>query len=216
MAEEGFLGFASRLASTFIGGAPDGPRYAWQAVAPWFTELSKSAAARWLPRLVHGIRCEVIEIDPSTRRSAACPGSAIAACVVCRKPCCLDHSFVQKQGDAVCYVCVMASAAEHAPKIPGANGWASAADPARRPPGGQTPPPPPSPHPIDPRFAAARKVLGIKKTANWAEVEARYKELLRRYHPDRNPANKAEAEQKFKDVRAAFDFLKQAQTEAPR
>ena len=216
MAEEGFLGFASRIASTFMGGAPDGPRYAWSAVAPWFTELSKSAAAQWLPRLVHGIRCEVLQRDPATQQTIACQGSAIAGCEVCHKPCCLDHSFVQKQGFAVCYVCVFSASAERSPKMPGGNGRPpDPAGKARQQAGGQAPPATPPPHPVDPRFAAARKVLGIKKTAHWVEIEARYKELLRKYHPDRNPADKAEAERKFKEVRAAFDFLKAAQTEAP-
>lgn len=219
MAEEGFLGFASRIASTFMGGAPDGPRYAWAAIAPWLNELSRSATAQWLPRLVHGIRCEVMQRDPATQQTIACQGSAIAGCEVCHKPCCLDHSFVQKQGAAVCYVCVGAAAAERAAdatRIPGGNGRPP--DPARqaRAEAGRAPPPAtPPPHPIDPRFAQARKVLGIKKTATWNEIEARYKELLRKFHPDRHPADKAEAEHKFKEVRAAFDFLKQAQTEAP-
>jgi hypothetical protein len=219
MAEEGFFGFASRLASTFMGGAPDGPRYAWQAVAPWFTELSKSAAAQWLPRLVHGIRCEVVQIDPATRSAMPCEGSAIAGCEVCKKPCCLDHSFVQRQGAAVCYVCVMAAASERAPKIPGGSNWASGANPAgapRSPPGGQAPRPSPPPPQVDPRAAHARKVLGIKKSATQNEIDARYKELLKKYHPDRHPADRAEAERKFKEVRVAYDFLKQAQAEAPR
>lgn len=219
MAEEGFFGFASRLASTFMGGAPDGPRYAWQAVAPWFTELSKSAAAQWLPRLVHNIRCEVVQLDPATRSAIPCEGSAIAGCEVCKKPCCLDHSFVQRQGAAVCYVCVMGAAAERAPKIPGANGWATGSGPAgtpRQPPRGQAAPASPPKAEVDPRFAEARKVLGIKKSANWAEIEVRYKLLLKKFHPDRNPADKANAERSFKAVRGAYDFLKQAQTEAPR
>lgn len=219
MAEEGFFGFASRLASTFMGGAPDGPRYAWQAVAPWFTDLSRAAATQWLPRLVLNLRCEVMQRDPATGAPMPCEGSAIAGCEVCRKPCCINHSFVQRQAAAVCYACVIDASAARAPKIPGANGWANGAAPAgapRQPPRGETPPSASPPPQVDPRFAAARKVLGIKKTANWAEVEGRYKELLKRYHPDRNPADKAEAERKFKAVRGAYDFLKQAQTEAPR
>lgn len=218
MAEEGFFGFASRLASTFMGGAPDGPRYAWQAIAPWFTELSKSAAAQWLPRLVHGIQCEVVQRDPATGAPVPCQGSAIAGCEVCRKPCCINHSFVQRQAAAVCYACVVDASAARAPKIPGASGWANGSNPAGapRPPGGQAPPASPPTPQVDPRFAAARKVLGVKKSSNWKDIEERYKALLKKYHPDLNPANKAEAERKFKEVRVAYDFLKQAQTEAPR
>lgn len=217
MAEEGFLGFASRMASTFMGGAPDGPRHAWQALAPWFTELTKSATTRWLPNLVHGIHCEVVQRDPATGSPLDCKGSAIAACEVCHLPCCIDHSFVQKQAAAVCYACVTVAAAERAPKIPG-NGRpdpaASARPGARNSPGG-APHAPPPPSPIDPRFAEARKVLGIKKSATWNEIDERYRALLRKHHPDRNPADKAEAERRFKAVRSAYDFLKLSQTETP-
>ena len=58
-------------------------------------------------------------------------------------------------------------------------------------------------------------MLGIKKSATQNEIDARYKDLLKKYHPDRHPADRAEAERKFKEVRVAYDFLKQAQTEAP-
>lgn len=216
MAEEGFFGFASRLASTFMGGAPDGPRYAWQAVAPWFTELSRNAAAQWLPRLVLNLRCEVLQRDPATGAALPCEGSAIAGCEVCRKPCCINHSFVQRQAAAVCYACVIDASAQRAPKIPGANHWASgpgARPPPRQP--GQAPPETPPPPQVDPRFAQARKVLGVKKSSTWKDIEERYRALLKKYHPDRNPADKAEAERKFKEVRSAYDFLKKAQTEAP-
>lgn len=216
MAEEGFLGFASRMASTLMGGAPDGPRFAWHAIAPWFSELSRNAATLWLPHLVHGIPCEVVQRDPATGGVIACKGSAIAGCEICRKPCCLDHSFVQKQCAAVCYACVY-SVARAKIGHDAANGADAGGTP--RPGAGRTgsgaPRSPAAADPIDPRFAEARKVLGIKKSATWNEIEARYKELLRKHHPDRNPADKAAAERRFKAVRSAYDFLKLSQTESP-
>lgn len=50
------------------------------------------------------------------------------------------------------------------------------------------------------------EVLGLKKGAGSEEVKKAYRKLARTLHPDLNPGNK-EAEDRFKDVSAAYDFL---------
>ncbi len=50
------------------------------------------------------------------------------------------------------------------------------------------------------------KILGVKKDAAQDEIKKAYRKLARKWHPDINPGNK-EAEQKFKDISAAYDCL---------
>jgi curved DNA-binding protein len=49
-------------------------------------------------------------------------------------------------------------------------------------------------------------VLGVPRTASADEVKTAYRTLAKKYHPDRNPGDKA-AEEKFKEVTAAADVL---------
>lgn len=49
-------------------------------------------------------------------------------------------------------------------------------------------------------------VLGVKNTATFEEIKAAYRELAKKYHPDKNPGNKA-AEDFFKEVQQAYSTL---------
>jgi curved DNA-binding protein len=49
-------------------------------------------------------------------------------------------------------------------------------------------------------------ILGVPRTASADEVKSAYRKLAKKYHPDRNPGDKA-AEEKFKEVTAAADVL---------
>ncbi len=49
-------------------------------------------------------------------------------------------------------------------------------------------------------------VLGVNKDAPAKEITKTYRKLARKYHPDTNP-NNASAEEKFKDISAAYDVL---------
>jgi DnaJ-class molecular chaperone len=56
-------------------------------------------------------------------------------------------------------------------------------------------------------------ILGVARSASEAELKKAYRELARKYHPDRNPGDK-EAEAKFKEVTQAYDVLSDAKKRA--
>ena len=57
------------------------------------------------------------------------------------------------------------------------------------------------------------EVLDVSKNASEAEIKKAFKRLAMKYHPDRNPDN-AEAEEKFKEAKEAYDILSDDQKRA--
>jgi hypothetical protein len=197
----GFLDFFGQMASA-IGAAP-GPAHVriWEELRPWLGNLSVRGATKWLPYLGMGLRCEVSAL--SEGRAIGCDRSAIGACDVCGNACCLGHARIDQFGDAICFVCITAAIKTNGRRpIP----------PNQR----QHAPPIGKQGPTYEQLALARKILKVKVGAEWSEIEGSYKSLLRKYHPDRQrtPEKKADAEAKFKAVRAAYDLLKSTQEKA--
>src|SRR2546423_15210472 len=50
------------------------------------------------------------------------------------------------------------------------------------------------------------KVLGVPETATAKEIKSAYRKLSRQYHPDAN-AGDASAEERFKEISAAYDVI---------
>ena len=57
------------------------------------------------------------------------------------------------------------------------------------------------------------EILGVAKTAPDDEIKKAYRKLAVKYHPDKNPGDKA-AEEKFKELSQAYDVLRDPQKKA--
>jgi len=50
-------------------------------------------------------------------------------------------------------------------------------------------------------------ILGINQTDDLSEIRKNYKQQARKWHPDKNPNNIKEAEEKMKDINEAYEIL---------
>jgi DnaJ-class molecular chaperone len=50
-------------------------------------------------------------------------------------------------------------------------------------------------------------VLGVPKGSAEKDIKSAYRKLARKWHPDQNPTNQREAEEKFKDIQEAYEVL---------
>tara|TARA_Y100000389_G_C17454692_1_gene517304 strand:+ start:2502 stop:2990 length:489 start_codon:yes stop_codon:yes gene_type:complete len=56
-------------------------------------------------------------------------------------------------------------------------------------------------------FEKYYKILDLKNNASDDEIKKAYKKMAVKYHPDKNPDNKEEAEKKFKEIAEAYEIL---------
>ncbi|MDE2571151.1 MAG: J domain-containing protein, partial [bacterium] len=55
------------------------------------------------------------------------------------------------------------------------------------------------------------KILGLSKDAAEKDIKSAYRRLARKWHPDVNPNDKAQAEEKFKEIQEAYEVLGDAE-----
>ena len=50
-------------------------------------------------------------------------------------------------------------------------------------------------------------VLGVPRSANPDEIKSAYRKLAKQHHPDQNPGNRSESEERFKELSEAYEVL---------
>lgn len=50
-------------------------------------------------------------------------------------------------------------------------------------------------------------ILGVKKNASLEDIKKSYRNLAKKYHPDKNPNDKNESAEKFKEISEAYEIL---------
>lgn len=61
--------------------------------------------------------------------------------------------------------------------------------------------------------AQACKILGVQQDASAEEIKKAYRKLAMKHHPDRNVGKEAEAEEKFKEIKQAFEFIESGESD---
>lgn len=188
-----FLETLGRIAVTFQAAPAGVSGRIWEELRPWFSKLALHAAPKWLPRLSFGFPCQV-PVYQGGAPQGACHRPAIAACDVCRQPCCLDHARIDQFGDAICYLCVAEAIRSSKRSTAQPKSEAEAPD-------------------HDANMTWARKTLGVKADTDWIDVKAAHRKLSAKWHPDRHRGAKAQAkaEERFKEIQRAFEVLRRAQ-----
>jgi curved DNA-binding protein CbpA len=51
------------------------------------------------------------------------------------------------------------------------------------------------------------RILGVNRDASAQDIKRAFRQLALRYHPDRNPDNMKQAEEKFKEINEAYEVL---------
>jgi len=58
------------------------------------------------------------------------------------------------------------------------------------------------------------EILGVSRNATPEEIKKAYRQLVKKWHPDRHQENKQIAEEKFKEIQEAYEVLSDSQKKA--
>lgn len=184
------------------------------ALGPWLKLFALNAAPRIKGMMAQGYPCEA----SNERQGQRYPCDQVSAvqCAACGRKTCIHHSFVTWKGDAICWHCASHTVVQMSLKTPPGQppGWQR---PNVPPPGGHDVPPRGGRPPSDPNHRRMQEevdrslaLLGLNRSASWDDVNKAFRSYVQRNHPDRVPEEqRAVAQEQFKQVNAAFNFLKE-------
>lgn len=149
------------------------------------TRLAETALTRWRAVSESGALCAC----------GRCVEPAISGCMLCGGMTCLAHALVSpSSGHVVCAKCIggIPRTAPNAGAPPASNGM-----------------------PYEEQRRRHLKALGLPPSATDEDVRVAFRELSKRYHPDRVAASKKDAaHKKYVKLSEAFEWLKRNSREA--
>lgn len=122
-----------------------------------------------------------------------CEAHALVDCAGCEEKFCLAHSMVSHHAEAICEQCAIECVREKRTQRARIRSIRDS----------------------EQKIVDALRALRLPRKVTWAEVQAQYKKLAVKHHPDRaKSANgRARCEQRMRDINGAYAFLKERQTE---
>lgn len=194
---EDILGKAGKLAGDLAGsllkGEMDQYAAALQGVmGPWFKVFALNAVPKIKNGVAKGISCDCKNIREGMH--SHCEQVAALPCQACGRSTCLYHGFITWKGDAVCWHCVADIIQQRSFKTdeprPG------------RPPSDQ------NRQRIENEIELSLQLLGLTRSATAEDISRAFRIFAAQNHPDKvSPDKRAEAEERFKKVSAAYSFL---------
>ncbi len=193
MPDNPFLKFVMGLAS------PGVPAELWEQLRPWMQRFATQAPTR--AQLKDPQWCQHV-----SRNDNACDHMGVVECRACGELVCLEHGYLSRDFLSVCVTCVGAfvRAAREGERAEGKKKkkkrqqrhWQPEEEEADE------------EEELDERREAL-EVLGLEDAADLAQIQARFRELSLRHHPDRftDAKQKAKAEEKFKKLSSAYSTL---------
>jgi hypothetical protein len=150
----------------------------------YFASIGANALEKWGMDYAMGVECGV----------SRCPSRSFGRCDGCGSPTCVGHGRISDEADILCNACVAKVTGKTA-----AGGSRKKRPDARAPRAAH-----------DPERLAALEVLGLPPDTTWPEVQARFRELSAKLHPDKfkDADKKAAAEKRYKAVTVAYETLK--------
>jgi len=152
-----------------------------------------NGALKWLPQASSQMPCQIPHYHAG-KPVGPCENVAIDSCIICKRPTCLDHCFVNDHCEVICFLCVQEM-------VKGAQGI-----PADSTPPNEEPPQNEAREQAKQKAWWALGVLGVQKDSSFDDVKAAHRKLSAQWHPDRSGGD----EKRFKDVQLAFEILKVA------
>lgn len=151
-------------------------------------------AGQWQHVANAGFICHIVQFAGAVQHR--CKGKAIGQCIACKHPTCFEHAMISPAtGEMCCLFCVSKLGVVQQPPPPAANGHNGHAQPG-----------------VD--VKALRKkhlaTLGLADPTDWDEIEATYKDLAKKHHPDRaRPHLRDKATARMAAINAAHTWLKE-------
>lgn len=178
-----------------------------RSILRWVGRVQSQILLRWRPLAQSGARCGIGQRMPDGE-VVNCREAAIGSCGFCGLHTCLHHAMIDENANVLCFRCLHEAArlmnARAAPNPPRMRPEPEA-DQRRAAPVG------------DDQSDRRRylRVLGLRDPVTSAELDETFRDLMRKYHPDRAPEQKrAAAEKRSKAITEAYHWLQNHQKRA--